>query len=70
MNRATEKLYRLGKIAPEVFMILMGSMSRSGVFKAVKQLEETGTAQQRLLSTTKRPIRTEKLIKKPEKKCK
>ena len=64
MNSAIEKLYQDGKTAPEIFKILKGCVSRSGVFKTIKRLKETGSAQPRVRSTPKRPIRTEKLIKK------
>ena len=56
MNSAIEKLYQDGKTAPEIFKILKGCVSRSGVFKTIKRLKETGSAQPR--------VRTEKLIKK------
>ena len=64
MNSAIEKLYQDGKTAPEIFKILKGCVSRSGVFKTIKRLKETGSAQPRVRSTPKKPIRTEKLIKK------
>ena len=41
MNTAIEKLYRDGKKASEIFKLLKGSVSRSGVFKAVKRFKET-----------------------------
>ena len=63
MNRAIEKLFRDGKTAPEIIKILKGSVSRSGVFKAIKRLKETGSAQPRVRSTPKRPVRTQKLVK-------
>ena len=64
MNSAIEKLYQDGKTAPEIFKILKGCVSGSGVFKTIKRLKETGSAQPRVRSTPKRPIRTKKLIKK------
>ena len=63
MNSAVEKLYRKGKSASEISKILKGSISRSGVFKAVKRIKETGSAQPRVRSTPERPVRTKKLIK-------
>ena len=36
MNTAIEKLCQDGKKASEIFKLLKGSVSRSGVFKAVK----------------------------------
>ena len=36
MNIAIEKLYQDGKKASEIFKLLKGSVSQSGVFKAVK----------------------------------
>ena len=64
MNTAIEKLYRDGKKASEIFKLLKGSMSQSGVFKAVKRFKETGSTQPRVRSTPKRPLRTKKLVKK------
>ena len=63
MNSTVEKLYRKGKSASEIFRILNGTISHSGVFKAVKRFKETGSAQPRVRSTPKRPVRTKKLIK-------
>ena len=63
MNRAIEKLFRDGKTAQEIIKILKGSVSCSGVFKAIKRLKETGSAQPRVRSTPKRPVRTQKLVK-------
>ena len=40
MNTAIEKLYQDGKIASEIFKLLKGSVSRSGIFKAVEIEEE------------------------------
>jgi len=63
MNSAIERLCRDGKTAPEILKVLKGSVSRSGVFKAVKRFKETGSTQPRVRSTPIRPVRTEKLIK-------
>ena len=63
MNTAIEKLYRDGKKAFEIFKLLKGSVSRSGVFKAVKRFKETGSTQPRVRSTLERPSRTKKLVK-------
>ena len=41
MKTAIEKLYLDGKKASEIFKLLKGSVSRSGVFKAVKRFKET-----------------------------
>ena len=58
MNTAIEKLYRDGKKASEIFKLLKGSVSRSGVFKAVKRFKETGSTQPRVRSTPERPSKT------------
>ena len=63
MNSCIEKLCRDHKTAPEIFKILKGSVSLSGVFKAFKRFKETGSAQLKVRSTPKRPMRTKKLIK-------
>ena len=55
MNSAIEKLYQDGKTTPEIFKILKGCVSRSGVFKTIKRLKETGSAQPRVRSTPKNP---------------
>ena len=41
MNTAIEKFSMDGKKASEIFKLLKGSVSRSGVFKAVKWFKET-----------------------------
>ena len=63
MNSAIERLHRDGKTASEIMKILRGSVSRSGVFKAVKRFKETSSTQPRVRSTPERRVRTNKLIK-------
>ena len=63
MNTAIEKLFQNGKKASEIFKLLKGSVSQSGIFKAVKRFKETGSTQPRVRSTPERPSRTKKLVK-------
>ena len=63
MNTAIEKLYREGKKASEIFKLLKGSESWSGICKAVKRFKETGSTQPRVRSTPEKPSRTKKLVK-------
>ena len=63
MNTAIEKLYRDAKKASEIFKLLKGSVSLSGVFKAVKRFKKTGSTQPRVRSTPEMPSRIKKLVK-------
>ena len=63
MNNAIERMHRGGKTASEILKALKGTVSRSGVFKALKRLRETGSTQPRVRRTPERPVRTKKLIK-------
>ena len=61
MNTAIEKFYRDGKKASEIFKLLKRFVSRSGVFKAVKRFNKTGSTQPRVRSTPERPSKTKNL---------
>ena len=63
MNSVIERMHRGGKTASEILKALKGTVSRSGVFKALKRLRETGSTQPRVSRTLERPVRTKKLIK-------
>ena len=57
MNESIKKMYRDGMSASKIFMLLKKHVSRSGVFKGVKRLKETGTSMPRVKSTSERPVR-------------
>ena len=49
--------------AAKIFKVLKGTVSCSGLYKAVKRFRETGSCLPKVRSTPKRPIKTKKLIK-------
>jgi len=62
-NELIEKHCHNGKSPSEIAKLLKGMVSRSGVYKAVKRLRDTGSCLPKVGKTPERPVRTKKLIK-------
>lgn len=63
MSAQIELLVKEGKSAAMIFKLLKPMVSRSGVYKVLKRLRETGSASPRVRSTPKSKIRTPRLVK-------
>ena len=58
-----QELFESGQTPSKICKLLKGRVSRSGVYKALKRLNETGSALPKVRSTPSRKVRTPKLIK-------
>ena len=63
IHKAIERLYHQGKKGSEIFKLLQGIVSQSGVYKVIKQVKETGSSVPCVRTTTPQPVRTPQLIK-------
>ena len=58
-----QELFKSGQSPSKICYLLKGCMSRSGVYKVLKRLKETGSVLPKVRSTPSRKVRTPKLIK-------
>ena len=58
-----QELFESGKSPSKICDLLKGRASRSGIYKVLKRLKETGSALRKVRSTPSREVRTPKLIK-------
>ena len=59
----SQELFECGQSLSKICDLLKGRASRSGVYKILKRLKETGSALPKVRSTPSRKVRTPKLIK-------
>ena len=59
-----QELFESGQSPSKMYDLLKDRASRSGVYKALKRLKETGSAFSKVRSTPSRKIKTPMLIKK------
>ncbi len=64
ISAAIYELFQTGKTPSEIFRLLKPRVSKSGVYKVLKRLRETGSALPKVRSTPSRRVRTPNLIKK------
>ena len=58
-----QELFESGQTPSKICDLLKGRASRSGLYKVLKRLKETGSALPKVRSTPSRKVRTPKLIK-------
>ena len=63
VNAAIQELFESGQTPSQICKVLKGRVSRSGVYKALKRLKETGSVLPKVRSTPNRKVRIPKLIK-------
>ena len=63
LNEIIETHCHKGLSAAKIFKVLKGTVSRSGIYKAVKRFRDTGSCLPKVRSTPERSVETKKLIK-------
>ena len=58
-----QKLFESGQSTSKICDLLKGRASRSGVYKVLKHLKQTGSALPKVRSTPSHKVRTSKLMK-------
>ena len=63
IRKTIERLYPQRKKGSEIFKLFQGIVSRSGVYKVIKRIKETGSSIPCVRITPLRPVRTPQHIK-------
>ena len=63
ISSTVSELFQTGKTLRHIFKILKPRVSRSGVYKILKRLRETGSALPKVRTTPNQKTRTPSLIK-------
>ena len=63
IRKTIERLCHQEKKGSEIFKLLQGIVSRSGVYKVITQIKETSSSISCVKTTPPQPVRTPQLIK-------